>query len=399
MSTSPAGAPREPLPRLFLRFLRFGALAWGGPVAQLAMIQRELVDQERWVTPERFNRTLAVYQVLPGPEATELCVWLGMLARGRMGGLLAGLGFVVPGFVLMFLLSWAYLTVGLESPAIAAIFAGIQAAVIALVARAVHRIARHALRDGWLLVAAAASFVAAVASVPFLLILGLAGGACALVRRGQRALGAAALVALLAASWIGVRTPDEAPSSDAPTTPSDASPPRLLLSGLKAGMLTFGGAYTAIPFLQRDAVERGGWMTNETFLDGLALGGILPAPLIIFSTFVGFVAGGALGALAMTAGVFLPAFGMTLLAHEALERLVARPGVHGFLDGVAAGVVGLIAATLVDLLRAGVTTTMGALIFCAALALAFALKGRWSVALIVAGAGLAGWLSLATTSS
>jgi chromate transporter len=395
-----AGPPREPLLRLFLRFLRFGALAWGGPVAQIAMIQRELVDQERWVSRERFNRTLAVYQVLPGPEAHELCVWFGMLSRGRIGGLLAGLGFMLPGFVLMFLLSWAYLTVGLGNPAIAAIFAGIQAAVVALVARAVHRIARHALHDGWLFAAAVASFVAAVVSVPFALILGLAGSACALTVRGRRAAGAALLVALLVVSWTWLRAADEAPARpEVATMSGGATAPRLLLSGFKAGMLTFGGAYTAIPFLQRDAVERGGWMTTRTFLDGLALGGILPAPLIIFSTFVGFVAGGALGALAMTVGIFAPAFGMTLIAHEALERLIARPGVHGFLDGVTAGVVGLIAATLADLLRAGVTTTTGALIFCAALAGAFLLKARWSVALVVLGAGLAGWLAFVTMAS
>ena len=99
--------PREPLPRLFLRFLRFGALAWGGPVAQIAMIRQELVDEERWIASAQFNRVLAVYQVLPGPEAHELCVYFGMRSRGRWGGVRAGLGFMLPGFVLMFALSRA----------------------------------------------------------------------------------------------------------------------------------------------------------------------------------------------------------------------------------------------------------------------------------------------------
>jgi chromate transporter len=102
-----ASIPHQPLGALFLRFLRFGFLAWGGPVAQIAMLRKELVDEEKWVPNDRFNRTLALYQVLPGPEAHELCVWFGMLARGRVGGFLAGLGFMLPGFVLMFLLSWA----------------------------------------------------------------------------------------------------------------------------------------------------------------------------------------------------------------------------------------------------------------------------------------------------
>src|SRR5688572_17723445 len=130
------GAPTESIPnqsyaRLFARFLRFGFLAWGGPVAQIAMLRKELVDDEKWVTNERFNRTLALYQVLPGPEAHELCVWFGMLARGRLGGFLAGLGFMLPGFVLMFALSWAYLTWGI-TPLAAALFVGIQPAVVAL---------------------------------------------------------------------------------------------------------------------------------------------------------------------------------------------------------------------------------------------------------------------------
>ncbi len=109
---NPASSPEEPANphsesylRLFLRFLRFGLLAWGGPVAQIDMIRHELVEEEQWISQQRFNRTLAVYQVLPGPEAHELCVYFGMIARGRVGGLLGGLGFMLPGFVLMFALS------------------------------------------------------------------------------------------------------------------------------------------------------------------------------------------------------------------------------------------------------------------------------------------------------
>src|SRR5215211_4038055 len=96
-TSSSLNIPHESYPKLFWRFLKFGLLAWGGPVAQIGMIRRELVEQERWVTPERFNRALAVYQVLPGPEATELCVYFGYLSRGRLGAVLAGLGFILPG--------------------------------------------------------------------------------------------------------------------------------------------------------------------------------------------------------------------------------------------------------------------------------------------------------------
>src|SRR5574339_1305183 len=103
---SDISTPQESYGQIFLRFLKFGLLSWGGPVAQIAMIRQELVEEEKWVSPERFNRVLAVYQVLPGPEAHELCVYFGMLSGGRFGAILAGFGFMLPGFVFMLALSW-----------------------------------------------------------------------------------------------------------------------------------------------------------------------------------------------------------------------------------------------------------------------------------------------------
>ena len=171
-----------------------------------------------------------------------------------------------------------------------------------------------------------------------------------------------------------------------------ASAPELLASGLRAGLLTFGGAYTAIPLLQEDAVERNGWMTNQTFLDGVALSGILPAPLIIFSTFVGYLAGGPLGALAMTVGVFAPAFLITLVGHRPLERVVEHRATHALLDGVTAGVVGLIAAASLVLAPVAITGPGGAAIFAAALVSLYLWRSGLVVAAMVAGAGVAGLL-------
>jgi chromate transporter len=381
---------------------RFGVLAWGGPVAQIAMLRRELVDEERWVSSQRFNRTLAVYQVLPGPEAHELCVYFGMLSRGHIGGMLAGLGFMLPGFLLMLALSWFYMSVGIESPAFQALFAGSQAAVVALIVRAVHRIGDHALHDRWLLGIGMLALVASILGVHFLVTLLVAGAAYGLVARGFRAPALALMALFLAGSVVygvavqgshdvlqgaigGANVPESARSAS-------ASGGELLGSGLRAGLLTFGGAYTAIPFVQHDAVVSGGWMTNRQFLDGLALSGILPAPLIIFSTFVGYVAGGPLGSLAMTVGIFAPAFGFTLLGHRYLERLIANRAVHAFLDGVTAGVVGLIAATTLALFPVAIRSLPALLIFGAALAALYACNARTAVALIVIGSGVVGLL-------
>jgi chromate transporter len=393
-STPMPAIPPQSYGQLFGRFLRFGFLAWGGPVAQIAMIRRELVDEERWISNERFNRTLAIYQVLPGPEAHELCVYFGYLARGRIGGVLAGLGFMLPGFLLMLALSWFYVQVGITNPFFQSVFMGFQAAVVALIVRAVHRIGSHALHDRWLFGIAAVALAAALLSVHFVITLLVAGVVYLLVKRGLTHW-AVVTMALFTIGVITFTVRDVGVASEGlavvhNTAPGSASPLQLLLSGLKAGLLTFGGAYTAIPFVQQDAVEVGGWLTNAQFLDGLALSGILPAPLIIFSTFVGYVAGGLLGAIAMTIGVFLPAFSFTLIGHQYMERLIHNHAAHSFLDGVTAGVVGLIAATTIELLLQQITTWQAAFIFAIALAVLYLWKAKIAVAVIVLGAGILG---------
>lgn len=139
--------PALSLTAVFLRFLRFGLLAFGGPVAQIATIRRELVDQDGWMSSARFNRLLAVVlQVLPGPEAHELCVHMGMRARGRIGGLLAGLGFMLPGLTLMLGIGWAYVALSPVAGLLAGAFLGVQAAVVAVIVRAVCKIDRISWR-------------------------------------------------------------------------------------------------------------------------------------------------------------------------------------------------------------------------------------------------------------
>ena len=387
--------PHQSLPALFRRFLRFGLLAWGGPVAQIAMLRRELVDREAWISSERFNRTLAVYQALPGPEAHELCVYFGYLARGRIGGLVAGLGFMLPGFLLMLALAWVYVNVGTDSPLLLAAFAAAQAAVMALIVRAVHRIGGHAVTDRWLAAIALVAGIGALAGVNFAVILAVAGGSYFLVSRrlAPVASGLLAATALYAAALALSGAPP--PGQTAGPGPADLAehgsvgPAPLLASGLKAGLLTFGGAYTAIPFLEADATGQG-WMTSTTFLDGVALSGILPAPLIIFATFVGFVAGGLIGAVAITLGVFGPAFAFTLVGHRQLERLVENRSMHAILDGVTAGVVGLIAATALLLLPVAVRSVLGAALFAATLTSLYVWRSGRVVAIAVVGSGLVG---------
>ncbi len=389
--------PHESLLKLFLRFLRFGFLAWGGPVAQIAMLRQELVEEERWISSERFNRVLAVYQVLPGPEAHELCVYFGMISRGRIGALLAGFGFMTPGFLLMFALSWFYVTYGINSPIFQSVFLGMQPAVAALIVRAVHRIGGHALHQNkWLWGIAFLAGFAQLLHVNFLITLLIVGFIYALVGLERTRLAIVLTIAfvvgiIFSAFALTAASSPIAVSTVANTVPSTLT---LLLSGLRGGLLTFGGAYTAIPFIQHDAVEVGRWMTNPQFLDGLALSGLLPAPLIIFSTFVGYIGGGALGAIAMTVGIFAPAFAFTIIGHDSLEKLVENKSAHAFLDGVTAGVVGLIAATALGILSETVIGLNAWIIFSLAVITLFASKSKWTVAWVVIAAGLFGSLFL-----
>ena len=386
--------PHESHLKIFLRFLRFGFLAWGGPVAQIAMIRHELVDEEKWISSERFNRVLAVYQVLPGPEAHEICVYFGMLAGGRIGAFLAGLGFMTPGFLLMFALSWFYVTYGINSPIFQSVFLGMQPAVAALIVRAVHRIGGHALQaNKWLWSMAFLAGFAQLLRINFLITLLTVGFVYAFAER-QKTRFALTLAIAFVFSIIyfnfGIPLTTVTFSTAGVTETATTDLVSLFASGLRAGLLTFGGAYTAIPFIQHDAVEVGHWLTNAQFLDGLALSGLLPAPLIIFSTFVGYLGGGPLGAIALTVGIFLPAFAFTIIGHDYLEKLIENKSAHAFLDGVTAGVVGLIAATALGILSETILGLNAWIIFSLALLTLFLSKSKWTVAWVVAAAGLFG---------
>ena len=372
----------EPPLSIFVRFLKFGLLAWGGPAAQIAMIKRECVDEEHWVSEETFKKTLAVYQVLPGPEAHELCVYFGRMRGGKLGGFAAGLGFMLPGFLLMLGLSILYVEANLAGH-LEELFYGLTAAVGALVARALVRLGPTFVTDVPLAIIAAAAFVLTLfADASFVLVLLCAGLAYELWTNGGRwrgrtssfSIGPLAIIALA----LGTITLSLTAS--------------IFWEGLKAGLLTFGGAFTVIPFLQESAVDGQGWLTESQFVDGLAISGILPAPLIIFSTFVGYLAGGLAGALAMTLGIFLPAFVFPIFFHRGLIAVAENPRIRPFLLGVAAAVVGLIAAVAVSIIETSVVDVPTALLAIGAFLALNRWHGKLTVLYVVLGCGAIGAL-------
>lgn len=350
------------------------------------MISKECVEEEGWVDAETFKKTLAVYQVLPGPEAHELCVYLGHLRGGRRGAFLAGLGFMLPGFLLMLGLSVLYVEAGLDEK-LNQIFYGLKAAVGALVAMAVVRLSRKFIDDVPLAVLAVVSlaltyfagagFVAVLAGSGLAYWLWTASGAPTPSLHSVTIAPATVLLALAGAITISLTA-------------------EIFLEGLKAGLLTFGGAYTVIPFLQQSAVESRHWLTDGQFLDGLAMAGALPAPAIIFSTFIGYIAGGLAGGIAITVGIFLPAFVLPIFFHHQLVAVAESPRTRPFLLGVAAGVIGLIAAVTVDIVDAGVVDVPTAVLALGAFLALYRWQGKLTVLWVVMACGLIGGLLQAT---
>jgi chromate transporter len=344
------------------------------------MIKAECVDELGWVSEETFRKTLAVYQVLPGPEAHELCVYFGRLRGGKLGGFVAGLAFMLPGFLLMLGLSILYVEAGLDER-FEELFYGLKAAVGALVAMAIVRLGRKFISDVPLAVIAAASFGLTLGlELSFVLVLILAGLAYELWTTAGARKGTAVSFSIAPLTAVALVVGAVTLSLTA----------EIFFEGLKAGLLTFGGAYTVVPFLQDTAVDSQGWLTNAEFLDGLALSGILPAPMIIFSTFVGYLAGGLSGGLAMTFGIFLPAFVFPIFFHRWLVSVAENPRIRPFLLGVAAGVIGLIAAVTVEILEESIVDVPAAILAAGAFAVLYRFQAKLTVLFVVLGCGLIG---------
>ncbi|KAK3897995.1 chromate transporter-domain-containing protein [Staphylotrichum tortipilum] len=368
--------PRMPYHKLFwFFFYNFGLFAWGGPVAQIALIKDKLVRDEKWITLARFQRVFSVYQILPGPEAAELCMFFGCLSRGRLGGIIAGLGFILPGFVLMLLASYLYTLAGFENKYFNASFRSLQPIVAAMILRATHKIAEHCVRkhdtkkvDPFLVIAAVCTAINCALRLNIFISLGLYGLLYMLVAR-RLFIPAGALFILqyvgytLYVVFRGVPSPVSLALGVA-RTPSLIN---LFVLGLVSGTLSFGGAYTAIPFVQVEAVLLGGWLPQSVFIDGIAVGNILPAPLVIFATFVGFqgaylesgqVGSGFAGAVVITLGMFFPCFVFTIAGHELLEKLVRNQFLASFFDGLCGSVIGVIATIAAQILKASVEGTL-----------------------------------------
>lgn len=346
-------------------WFRIGCLSFGGPAGQIALMQRLLVEELRWISSSRFLAGLDLCMLLPGPEAQQLATYVGWTRHGWRGGLVAGGLFVLPGAALMLLLSAVYALWGTQ-PVVAALFGGVQCAVVAIVIEALIRIGRRALASPGAVAIALAAFAAlALVRAPFWLVIVLAAGAGLLLGDDARrttptaahplaipeARGGSALPALLTAvAWI-------APLAALVTLLGrEALLSRIALRFTELALFSFGGAYALLSALAQRAVADG-WLAAAQMADGLALAETTPGPLILVLQFVAFVAAhGAAGAAstgaALVAGaaasavalwaLFLPSFVWIFAAAPRLERVERSPLVRRVLRGVSAAVVGVI---------------------------------------------------------
>lgn len=358
MTTETIAAPSEhEAKNIAITLFKLGATSYGGP-AIMGFMQAELQERKRWVSKERFLEGLAVANMVPGATATQLGIFLAYARGGWWGGLLGGVCFVLPAFVVMLVLTIGYAALGVTPLARSALY-GLGPVVIGLFAIALYRLGKTAASTvpeaiiG--LAAAAASATTRVGIVAILVLAGCAG--LLLFYRGQslaRVRTASALVAFAVLSmawWTSIVRPSPAGAGWVP------NPHRLLDIGLyflKVGAFTIGGGLTMIAFIQDQVVGQFGWLTPHEFIDGLALGQLTPGPVLMIAAYVGYKLAGVAGAAVAATAAFLPSFVIMLAILPALDRVRQLAWVKAVMKGMSPAVVGVLAVSLVRLSPAAI---------------------------------------------
>lgn len=446
-------APAHPSQREAFRFwLKLGFINFGGPTGQIALMHTELVERRRWISDQRFLHALNYCMILPGPEAQQLATYIGWLLHGTPGGLVSGILFVLPGFFIMLGLAWVFAAHG-DVTWVAGLFAGLAAAVVGIVAVAALRLRKKTAHTPFLLTVSIVSFVAILARVPFPLVV-IGAGVLGFVAqtRWPRALGGAE-----GAGEAPAADPAEADRAiihDDAETPAHGHAtlrrsivvtvvglaawalPLLMIAGMglgtpvygdvawlfsKAAMVTFGGAYAVLAYINQAAVLRYGWLTSGQMASGLGLAETTPGPLILVTVFVGYLAGfgdpgvlspgwgGVLGGTVALWATFAPCFLWIFLGAPWIERLRGNDRLAGALATVTAAVLGVIVSLAATLAVTTLFTEVSARsfgtlaipvwqsldVFALALAVAAFIALRWakvSVVQVILVAGLAGIL-------
>ena len=337
--------PRQQKPslkELAIVFFRLGAIAFGGPAAHVAMMDDEIVKRRQWMRREELLDLMGVTNLLPGPNSTELAIHIGYEQRGWAGLFVAGGCFILPAMVIVWLLAIIYVR-SQTVPQVEWLLYGIKPVIMAVILQALWKLGKKAIKDLPTRIAGAiaiAAYVAGFNEIMILLLLGISimlyknwqndnknQGALLLPAFGMLAQAGGATTAAVTVGWGSV-----------------------FLFFLKIGSVLYGSGYVLLAFLQRDLVENYQWLTSQQLLDAVAIGQITPGPVLTTATFVGYLLAGNMGAIAGTIGIFLPAFLLVGIVNPWVSKLRQSSWASGFLDGVNAASLGLMA---------GVTFTLG----------------------------------------
>ena len=324
---------------VFLYFLFLGFVNVGGPVAQITMMFNHMVEKRKWLTKDRFVKIMAFCHMLPGPEALQLAIYVGYLKRRFLGGILAGLTFIIPGAAMMILLSSLYVKYG-KLPQVNNALYVLKPAVLGIIAAGIIKLGRASIRNFFLGLILVGSFVGMrFLGINFLLILIIAGGLNLLAKEGWPRLRRTPPSLRITVGGIVLLLPV-----------IDSRLFQISWLFLKTGFLSFGGAYASLVFVQQGAVAEHHWLTDGQLLDGVALSVATPGPFMLFTTFAGYLAGGVVGAILATFFVFLPSFVFVLGGAHYVEKVRENKTIQAFLAGVSAAVVGVIAVVSLELI-------------------------------------------------
>lgn len=361
-------------------FLKLGSIAFGGPAAHIAMMEDEVVKRRNWMSREKLLDLLGVTNLIPGPNSTELAIHIGYERAGWLGLIVAGTCFILPAMTIVWLLAAIY-TRYQTVPQVGWLLYGIKPVIIAIVIQALSKLGKSAIKDIPTGIAAATVIALFFLGANEILLLLLAGVGVMLVKNWQRSRGITPAFLLPLSGFFSQI------SSQSVKAPDSFS---IFLLFLKIGSVLYGSGYVLLAFLQRELIDRSQLLTSEQLLDAVAIGQFTPGPVFTTATFIGYLLAGNAGAIAATIGIFLPAFVLVALVNPWVPKLRQSPWTSGFLDGVNAASVGLMAVVTWELGLAALVDWLT--IALASISLLLLLRFKINSAWLVLAGGIIGFL-------
>lgn len=330
-------------------FLRLSVVAFGGPVAHIAMAEDEIVTRRKWLSREHYLDLIAATNLIPGPNSTEVMIHVGYTTNGVIGAIVAGVCFIAPSFLITLVLAILYVSSG-SIPQVEALLWGIKPVIVAIIANAGYRLLRTALNNPalWVLFVAAI-FALMLLDVPEVVVMLGAGVVYTLFRVGRFG---AIETGMFAGSWHTMPLHVIVPTAFQMVETVRVGLWDVFFYFLKIGSVLFGSGYVLIAYIQQDLVQTFGWLSAQELLDAVAIGQVTPGPVSTTAAVVGYIVAGLPGAILATIGIFLPAFVLVILTAPLIPRMRTSATMSAFLSGVNAGVVAAIGVTLLSLASA-----------------------------------------------